>query len=336
MLLQKLDVPVVLPHTMAFVVDRKRVSKLRAALKVLTEQAQVEPLRTFCESRRPELIEQLNKARVAADAKEINYLYELANLDAPTMNEVFIVPTQRWLDISQSHRALETSEPWAITSLHELRQDVKPVDALDLPTLKNVWWARGLTFRGADGAINREVKDPVGDVVVGVPPDLDMGEMTPFDVIEMMRSLLATPTLLELLTEPFTPSVGPGPFLPVPVNASRLQDSMWQALPIFAVKHWNWPLVGGYVLEGDALRDAEKVVRSASPRRDWHASYNVNPANDAVWEQLVDEHWPRLSVRFANALLDAHREQAAVLLLDNDLAHPFWSGPNWPKPLIGT
>jgi len=330
MLLQKLDVPVACPHTLAFAVDRKRVSKLRAALKELIEQAQVAPLRAFCEARSPELIQQLSTARVAVDAKEINRLYELANLDAPTMTDVFTVPADRWLAISQSHVALEENEDWALRLLHELRDDVKPVDAIELPALKNVWWARGLTFRGTDGVIRREVQSATDDVVIGVPEEFDMGEMSPFDVLEMMRAHLTTPLLLEMLTEPFSPSFGPGPFLPVPPHATPLQDPRWQPLPIFAVKHWNWPLLEGFVLEDDDLREVEKMVRTAEPQREWHESYNSQPIDDATWKQLVEDHWPRLSERFAVALGQAHRDEKSVLILNNDLSHPFWCGPAWP------
>ena len=330
MLLQKLDVPVVAPHTLAFVVDRKRVSKLRAALKELLEQAQVAPLRAFCEARSPELIQQLSTARVAVDAKEINKLYELANLDAPTMTELFNVPADKWLAISQSHHALETNEAWALKLLYELRDDVKPVEKVELPALKNVWWARGLTFRGTDGVIRREVQSATEDVVLGLPQEVDMGEMSPFDVLEMMRSHLTTPLLLEMLTEPFVPSVGPGPFLPVPPHATPMQDPRWQPLPIFGVKHWNWPLLEGYVVGDDDLLEVEKVVRAAQPRRDWHQSYNGQPIDEDTWERLIDAHWPRLRDRFADALAQAHRDEKALLLVNNDLSHPFWCGPTWP------
>lgn len=64
MLLHELDVPYVMPHTMAFVVDRARLSQFRQALRAVLEDGQAGPMRQFCDSRRIAYTRERNRARV--------------------------------------------------------------------------------------------------------------------------------------------------------------------------------------------------------------------------------------------------------------------------------
>ncbi len=336
MLLHKLDVPQVMPQTMAFVVDRSRLSQFRKALRVVVEDGSIGPWVEFCESRREAFTRQWHEAEVILDVRQIRLWHRIARQEDPTLpRQGFIgVSAHRYLNLLERIDGLSGREGWAIAALNSLREPHHEDDdlAVPLPTPRSLSWARELKFKSTSGAVSRTVLDPTNDVALNVPKHLDAKHMSPLDVLELARHQLSVSAVVKLLCDPFTPSIGPGPFLPPPPNAVSLQDPEWPVLPLFAVTHHDWPLVRGHLLGGKALLEAEQTVRAAAPTREWHAPYRAAPIDDARWAELVGEHWPRCRERFANALDKAYREHDAVLLLENNRSDTFWAGIDWPAP----
>lgn len=331
MLLHKLDVPYVMPHTMAFVVDRARLSQFRQALRAVLEDGVAEPMRSFCASRRNAYLRERNQARVNIDVDQIRQWHALAETKTPVLppKGFVTVPAHRYLSFLQGRAGLEIGQKWSLTALEKLRNEHDD-ERYDLPEPKDVSWARDLRFRIADGRELPNVIDPTADVVLGLPKRLDFEDMTPLEVLELARNQLGGQQLLELLVDPFTPSVGPGPFLPIPPNATPLQDPTWPVLPLFAVTHANWPLIQGHMLGGKGLLEAEEWVRGALPSRKWHPLPELTPVDGAEWRGLVKSHWPRCVDRFANTLAHAYRSHEAVLLINAELPNSYWAGSTWP------
>ncbi len=331
MLLHKLDVPYAMPHTLAFVVDRTRLSQFRQALRSVLEDGVAEPMRQFCASRRATYCREWNSARVSIDVDQIRQWHSLAQTKAPLLpSRGFIsVPAHRYLAFLQRRAGLEFGQKWSLSALEKLRNEHDD-ENFELPAPKDVSWARDLRFRISDGRELPNVIDPAEDLVIGLPRKLDFGGMTPLEVLELARNQLGGAGLVELLVDPFTPSLGPGPFLPIPPCATPLQEPSWPVLPIFAVTHSRWPLVPGYMLGGRSLLEAEAWVRASQPSRKWHPLPELNPVDGAEWRGLVGQHWRRCADRFTTMLSRAHQAHEAVLLINSELSGSFWAGPTWP------
>lgn len=124
-------------------------------------------------------------------------------------------------------------------------------------------------------------------------------------------------TVLEMVVGPWTRSSGPGPFLPVPKEAEALGDKGEV-----------------HLLQGAALDAAEDHVRSAQPTRAWHGKYDASELDKAQWDKLVAEHWPRLRDRFAALLAKSTAEHRAVLMVGNDLSHPWSTDLPFPERVV--
>ncbi len=334
MLLQKLDVPIVMPHTMAFVVNRARLSQFRQALRVVLEDGTIKPWLEFCEARRSAFVDQWNQAEVVLDVAQIRQWHATARQSDPSLPKrgFVTVLAHRYHTLVERLDGLAGREGWALAALNGLRNSDDD-ETLELAEPKDVAWVRNLRFAVSNSRSSRNVLDPVNDLSMGVPPALHhQGHMSPLEVLQLARNQLCTARVASLLCEPFSQSIGPGPFLPPPANAQSLQDPEWPVLPLFAVTHPHWPLVGGHMLGGKALLEAEAMVRYAAPTREWHKMLSSSTrVDDRRWEELVDTHWVRCRDRFADRLNRAYREHDAVLMFENNRSDAFWIGPDWPS-----
>ena len=309
MLLHLLDTPYYAPQTMAFAIARDDLAAYREGVRAVVEHADVRPFselhRPWTPRRRP-----LAPGWLDRMTDEIEKAADIVGLERP----VRLTATE--LPMSTIVRLGEATGVVAFVEAYGAEDE-----------------GLALVARSQVGVLLDALADPEPEPESAWGGPYDVGwaaalsadeEEEHFTARQQVRSYTGYLSALEGLVGWELVSRGPGPFLPPPPGARWIEDPSWKKLPLFVGDHWDLPFCKVKSLEGDELLEA--IEASTLPDRAWHASYAVRKISDDGWAEMVEEHWPRCRDRYVDLLTTCHRDDRAVVFLENVLDHAIWPG----------
>ena len=349
----RFDLPCYAPQTAAFLVDASMLSEVRGALAdVLRGDGRARD--AFVEARHPAFaratrarrwrVPRATVDRLVAEVETHCSAEPELRADIAAARERFaarapagatlVVPAARWHWLERTFGPVRfMPDGWAgyfREALDDLFDDVEPPDAPravgDL-----AWVAEARVYRGGtDEPIAPAHADLFNDDV-RFTLDGAQVDLPPYSFVDRVREIVGVRKLLEMLAGPFTPSRGPGPFLPRPAAAAPL-IAPTNAPPLFC----EVPLVAAHVLVGATTLDAARaeVEAARAPIKPWTGGelYEHSPTDppwNVPWSALVPS-WDTWRTRFVELLAEAAHSDEAVLLVDVEVGE---MGPGGPMPV---
>lgn len=358
MLLERFDVAVYGPQTMAFPAPREGVEALTAALAALYEIGDATPYRRLWDDLVPRHLAKASEARWIAPSKTLERFCEQARATLPRgvleVAEPALDATRTWLGTRESFRTHPESwfllehlqsyleQEWtrmhpsldALPDLLVRIRDERPPEGwlASAPPLEDLGWLRVYREVMDDGALR---DDPAASVI---PEWIE----EPVDALDEVHRRSNLALVLAALVGPYVTSRGPGPFMGPLACSRRLEDPSWHWLRATGTIADEGRVGDARVLDGSVLEDALRETERATPSRAWWGpdgeitreifdeTYGTGARSPRLSWEAVQSEWPRCQARFLTLLGDARAKGEAVLLVPATISS---QGPGTLRPV---
>lgn len=335
MILSKLDTPFDLPQIMGFLVSSQELKQTREVIKKLVATNDWSEVHQVGILNRKKLNAEIQSYRFSVESQWLNEIIKNLNqvskkfefdlnikLNEFPPGKVFMRPSV-FYTLSQF---CKSPENLLSASKDEVTDSLKFVYSVRLNELAKI-----LADYDSQELPNYDVPGPFDSTILNFTiPEWPYGddpteEEKEFHKRGYLSSQLGSYCLLEKMVGTYASSRGPGPFQELPPSAKKFIDPDWPRHSFFIEEEDSWIVPVHYLVDED-LEKALEWSKALGPRIS-----SDNDLEPSELNTLISNYGNACIQRFQDLLKTAIDSKSAVLLMENDLSHPFWFEGEWPS-----